>query len=151
MRLSVVHAGYVIFSGERFMARGHARTELDLQGGRRRLWRLDILRGLLLGYGSWPPLLGGYLISLCFHDSRAIPFLGYHIQQTCCLHLSLFTRVLPGLGNAAEEIVLSTRDGQQSVRLADALLFQGCGTVSRPFDHTLDYWEGLDLAQRIHF
>ncbi len=31
------------FSGECFMASVHARTELDLQGGRRRLERLEIL------------------------------------------------------------------------------------------------------------
>lgn len=50
--MSLVHAGYVFFLGECFMASVHARTELNLQGNRSRFGRLEILRRLFVGYGS---------------------------------------------------------------------------------------------------
>ena len=93
------------FSVGCFKASDRARTALNLQGGRRHLERLEILSGLFVGYGSRPPLMGGCLISPCFHDSRAIPLpygLGYHIQQNFCLHFSLFDSVLLRLANVAE-------------------------------------------------
>lgn len=93
------------FSVEIFKASDRARTVLNLQGGRRQLERLEILSGLFVGYGSRPPLMGGYLISPCFHDLRAIPLPygpGYHIYQNFCLHFSLFDSVLLRLANVAE-------------------------------------------------
>ena len=43
--------------------------------------------------------------------------------------------------------MLSTHNGQQCVRLATALLFQGCNNESRPLNPALDYWGLLDLVQ----
>ena len=48
----------------------------------------------------------------------------------------------------SEEIMLSIHNGQRSVCL---LLFQGYETESRPLDHALDNWKGLDLAQPTNF
>lgn len=95
------------FSVQCFVASVHARTELDLQGGRRRLERLEILQRLFVICGSHGRhYLGGCLISPCFHDLWAKPSpngLGYHIQQRICLHLPLFDHVLPGLGKLLNE------------------------------------------------
>lgn len=92
------------FSGEGLMASVYARTALDLQGGRRHLERLEILSRVFVGYGTRPPLIGGCLISPCFHDSRAIPLpdgLGYHVQQNFCSHISPFNCVFLELGKTA--------------------------------------------------
>ncbi len=51
----------------------------------------------------------------------------------------------------SKEMILSIHDGQRSVCLVTALLFQGYETEPRPLDHALDYWKCLDLAQRTNF